>query len=151
MDEFVILDDDQPHKINKKEFSAATFLETPYVQRGPGGEKQYFAQCPLCRNPIQIVGLFSKRVRDEASFSTRELKPYGKHTGKDIGGFPAFQFELFFAAHSPSIAEGLGGVSGVLFFLPLVLDVNRNNLIGHIAYRSYKVRITPKKWFPVER
>lgn len=44
----------------------------PYYRIDPRGQESFFAVCPCCENPIQIVGLFKE---------TKEAgrRPYGKH------------------------------------------------------------------------
>ncbi len=47
------------------------------------GEKDYqYGVCPCCNNPIRIVGLYRPLPHTD--------KPYGRHTGKRIEGFPHF-------------------------------------------------------------
>ena len=58
--------------------------EQPYYQV-INGEVRVFAQCPACENPVQLIGLYK----------TIEKRPYAKHTGKNIAGFPAFNYEQY--------------------------------------------------------
>lgn len=38
--------------------------------------------CPSCLNPVQLIGI-AKQIK---------VIPYGKHTGKDILGFPKWNY-----------------------------------------------------------
>lgn len=64
-------------KITPENYLNATGKKHPYIQKNSKGDESYFAVCPECENPIQIIGLFK---------STAEggRKPYGKHTPKTI-------------------------------------------------------------------
>lgn len=55
-------------------------------QREEKGTLQ-FAVCPSCENPIQIIGLY-----DEMPHTDR---PYGRHTGKAVEGFPNYDAEAY--------------------------------------------------------
>lgn len=65
--------------IDEPSFTAATDRARPYKQQGKSGVS-YYAFCPACDNPIQIIGMF----RNEEDASRR--RPYGRHTGKAVRG-----------------------------------------------------------------
>lgn len=60
--------------ISRENFEVKTRLEEPYVSRGKDGEKQFFAVCPACENPIQLIGIYKELKNTD--------QPYGKHYGK---------------------------------------------------------------------
>lgn len=72
------------YEINTDNFTTHTGNKRPYVQKNNNTVSLY-AVCPSCLNPIQIVGLAKKT----------KVKPYGKHTGKDIGGLPEWNFQKY--------------------------------------------------------
>lgn len=55
------------HVISKENIEKFTYRRAPWLQIYEG-KQSWFAVCPGCDNPIQIVGLFSDRI-----------SPYGKH------------------------------------------------------------------------
>ena len=59
------------YEITRENFERVTGCKEPFEQ---------YAICPSCLNPIQIIGL----VQEIKS------KPYGRHSGKNINGFPAW-------------------------------------------------------------
>ncbi|WP_241639619.1 hypothetical protein [Rosenbergiella epipactidis] len=67
MDVFKIsVDTQQVHKITQENFDQVTKKQSPWYQP-INGHQGWFAVCPACDNPIQIIGML---VRDA---------PYGKH------------------------------------------------------------------------
>ena len=60
----------------------------PWRQKDKNEDKaSYYAVCPACENPIQLIGLFKRE--------SNTPRPYGKHTGKRIPGFPYFDPEEY--------------------------------------------------------
>ena len=59
----------------------------PYYAEAPRGSR-YFAVCPVCDNPIQIVAIFKK---DHES----GRKPYGKHYGHSIPNLALYNEEAY--------------------------------------------------------
>ncbi len=57
--------------ISEETFVKATHKQKPYYQI-KNGKERYYAVCPMCDNPIQLVGLYKKN--DEG-----DRKAYGKH------------------------------------------------------------------------
>lgn len=54
-------------KISKENFEQDTGKLTPYYQEGKNSQ---YAVCPVCDNPINIIGLYNPNAK---------TKPYGKH------------------------------------------------------------------------
>lgn len=67
--------------INVKSFKARTDSKYPFVQRSDE-ELRAYGICPCCLNPIQIIGIL-KEIK---------VKPYGKHTGENVNGFPNWNY-----------------------------------------------------------
>lgn len=63
-------------KITWDEFSEHTQRKFPYVQIKENLKPSYYAVCPNCHNPIQLIGLARKT----------SIAAYGKHAGKTIEG-----------------------------------------------------------------
>lgn len=78
------------HEVNREEFERSTNGRYPYVQN----ERQY-AICPSCDNPVQIIGLYTKRS---------DFTPYAAHAGKTISGFPVWNEEAYL--YCPRASKG---------------------------------------------
>ena len=70
------------YEINVLNFNSVTENKPPFTQTGDDGEIRQYGICPSCLNPVQLIGLY-KRVK---------RSPYGKHAGKDIEGFPKWDY-----------------------------------------------------------
>lgn len=66
------------HVIERNQYEKDTQSKFPFVQQNDKGEACYFAICPACDNPIQIINLYHS--------SDKLLKPYGKHYHKPVSG-----------------------------------------------------------------
>lgn len=79
---------DESIPISEDNFTKATGRRKPYY-REIGKEKrvQCYAVCPLCDNPIQIIGLYQQQ-----EFSK---KPYGRHHGRTIDGLAVYDEEAY--------------------------------------------------------
>lgn len=62
------------YPIEKDVFEEVTEKREPYYQ-GNGNESRQFAVCPLCDNPIQIIGLYKEAAA---------VQPYGKHYCRSV-------------------------------------------------------------------
>lgn len=74
--------------IDEQSFTQATGRDRPYRQMTMGGVS-YYAFCPGCDNPIQMIGLF--RPQEES----KGRRPYGRHTGKPIEGLGGFDEDAY--------------------------------------------------------
>ncbi|MCD8125137.1 MAG: hypothetical protein LUE23_08925 [Lachnospiraceae bacterium] len=72
---------DESIPITDADYENATHRQSPYVQRGEKGNR-YFAVCPMCDNPIQLIG-FYKKEKDANN-------PYGRHYGSSIRGLAIY-------------------------------------------------------------
>ena len=92
--------------ILEETFTNATNKQVPYYTEGEHGRNaRCFAVCPLCDNPIQIIGLY--KAHDEGR------KPYGRHYPKDILDLANYDEEEI----------GEGDVRTVLHFHPALAPV----------------------------
>lgn len=66
------------HEITPKIFEEATGHKHPFEQVNSNLTISQYGICPSCLNPIQLIGI-AKQIK---------VRPYGKHTGKNIPGFP---------------------------------------------------------------
>lgn len=83
MKDFVLYHSSEtPQEINKENFEKLTKNEYPFRQNF-NGANHYYATCPECENPIQLKGLYT------------DGKTYGAHTGKNISGLNAFNYENY--------------------------------------------------------
>lgn len=73
--------------INEENFADATGKTHPFCQKNTAGKESYFAICPLCENPIQIIGLY-KQEKDS-------IRPYGRHCGRSITDLPPYNRDAY--------------------------------------------------------
>lgn len=73
--------------LTKENFKKLTQERKPYVQIFPGKEKNGFALCPCCNNPIRIVGLYRPIKNDIAA--------YAKHYEGDVPGVGKYNRYLY--------------------------------------------------------
>ena len=72
--------------INEINYTRATGMNQPYCLPNGKGGQSYFAICPQCENPIQIIGLYKNTIEGGQ-------KPYGKHCNKSIPKLAAYNKE----------------------------------------------------------
>lgn len=63
--------------ISNEDFLRESKRKPPYVNQNADGKPSFYAVCPACDNPIQIIGLFKNTAE-----ATR--KPHGKHIPRSI-------------------------------------------------------------------
>lgn len=74
--------------LTRENFEKYTGRKPPYVQNKEhvrNGHKGYYAVCPICNNPIQIVGLYQKTNEVDAP-----RRAYGRHYRGDIEGLATY-------------------------------------------------------------
>lgn len=74
--------------INEENFHLATRERKPYVVDS-GGVKSFYAVCPECDNPIQLIGLL-RRQQDSLPH-----RPYGRHIGHDVPGVAVYDEDAY--------------------------------------------------------
>lgn len=73
----------QVYNINTDTIGEILVKEAPHFGHKANGEGTYFAVCPACDNPIQLIGIF--RNSPEAG-----RKPYGRHFPKNVVGLAEY-------------------------------------------------------------
>lgn len=66
------------YEITTKVFEEVTGHRHPFEQVNHNRTISQYGICPSCLNPVQLIGI-AKQIK---------VSPYGKHTGKNIAGFP---------------------------------------------------------------
>lgn len=74
--------------VSRELYMRATGGVYPY-RRDVGGKPSYYAVCPACDNPIQIVGLF--RQQEES----RPTRPYGRHHPGSVPGLASYDEDAY--------------------------------------------------------
>lgn len=75
--------------ITPESYMAATELRRPYAVQHADGRYSFYAVCPLCDNPISIVGLFKSQE------GSRYRRPFGKHHPGDVQGLCAYDEDAY--------------------------------------------------------
>lgn len=75
------------YPVSRENYEAATGQGEKYRKEGRGGES-YFAVCPACDNPIQMIGLYRNTAESGR-------KPYGKHTRQTIPNLAEYDEEAY--------------------------------------------------------
>lgn len=84
--------------INEENFYLATRERKPYVVDS-GGVKSFYAVCPECDNPIQLIGLL-RRQQDSLPH-----RPYGRHIGHDVPGVAVYDEDAYLSVLRYRILE----------------------------------------------
>lgn len=70
------------YEITTKVFEEVTGHRHPFEQVNHNRTISQYGICPSCLNPVQLIGI-AKQIK---------VSPYGKHTGKNIAGFPQWNY-----------------------------------------------------------
>ncbi|MBA0211920.1 hypothetical protein [Pectobacterium brasiliense] len=73
--------------IEKNDYEQRTARRPPWYKTNASGNPQYFAVCPACNNPIQILGLYKALANTP--------NPYGKHCGSPVYGVGIYDKEAY--------------------------------------------------------
>ena len=73
--------------LNKDEYEQRTGRRSPWYKVSDAGSPCYFAICPACNNPIQIIGLYKLPSNVNA--------PFAKHYRKPVSGVGIFDREAY--------------------------------------------------------
>lgn len=83
-------------EITRINFEKQTLKKSPYRKKMKNNETGYFAVCPACNNPIQLIGLYSSMEHTD--------HPYGKHYTRSIEGLAEYNAQAYYvcpyASHS---------------------------------------------------
>ncbi len=63
------------YRISTETYEKAVANNPNYIYTGRDNVKRYFAVCPACDNPIQLIGLYKKLENTD--------RPYGRHYNRD--------------------------------------------------------------------
>ena len=63
------------YRISTETYEKAVANNPNYIHTGRDNVKRYFAVCPACDNPIQLIGLYKKLENTD--------RPYGRHYNRD--------------------------------------------------------------------
>lgn len=74
--------------ISQESYMRCTGGVAPWRRDGDTGPS-YYAVCPLCDNPIQIVGLFRRQEE------SRARRPYGRHHRGDVPGLCRYDEDAY--------------------------------------------------------
>lgn len=124
--------------ITEENFSQKTKKRFPYYT-AKYGKTLCKAVCPMCDNPIQIIGLY-KREEDS------KKKPYGRHTKSDLYGIAIYNEEDYLNCpyHNPNRninkTKRKPGDKKSLFFYQTMK--NHFDLIIHILEKSLHMLIS---------
>ena len=80
--------DNRAWPISQESYYMHTGGLRPFVAGGDG-HFTYYAVCPACDNPIQLVGL--NRMEQDA----KPLRPYGRHVRKDVPGVALYDEDAY--------------------------------------------------------
>ncbi len=75
------------YEINKEEFELVTAQKKPYYSYNENNELVQYAVCPICDNPIQILGFYKALKNTD--------KPYGKHLKRSINGLADYNQQAY--------------------------------------------------------
>ncbi|WIW71474.1 hypothetical protein [Anaerosinus gibii] len=75
------------YELTRENFIQKTHKQFPFYQDAKKYENPYFAICPACNNPIQIINLFGAQYREE---TTGKTNMHGRHFLRDIKGLPKY-------------------------------------------------------------
>lgn len=72
----------ESYEITPEDFKKHTGERIPFKTKNDKSGFSYYAMCPSCANPIQLIGI-NKKIK---------YRPYGKHTGLSVAGFPEWNY-----------------------------------------------------------
>lgn len=76
------------YELTRENFIQKTHKRFPFYQDPKNYENPYFAICPACNNPIQIINLFGTQYREE---KTGKTNMHGRHFLRNVKGLPAYK------------------------------------------------------------
>lgn len=75
------------YEISKNDFERVTEQKSPYYVHNEKNELVQFAVCPICDNPIEIIGLYKQLKNTD--------RPYGKHFPKTLAGLAEYNQQAY--------------------------------------------------------
>lgn len=92
MNVFGILNSDNEETLTEENYSEKTNKDKPYYRPEISSISPYFAICPRCKNPIQIINLY-KNTMEENKTGRKGL--HAKHYTQSIPGLAIFDSKSF--------------------------------------------------------
>lgn len=77
--------DGNEYELTRENFLEKTHKGYPFFQDAKKYEKPFFAICPACNNPIQIINLYGNQYEEE---HTKKRDMHGRHFIHNIDGLP---------------------------------------------------------------
>ena len=75
--------------VNNENYMSATKKLPPFCRKRADGSLMYYGVCPLCDNPVQLIGLFKSEPDS--------IKPYARHHKGTIENLAEYDEEAYFA------------------------------------------------------
>lgn len=75
------------YELTREIFIEKTHKSPPFYQDPNRYKTLYFAICPACNNPIQIINLFSTQYEEE---NTGRINLHGRHYKNNVKGLPPY-------------------------------------------------------------
>lgn len=82
------VDDVSCHEINAENFMEYAGSSSPYRSVDKNGSASFYAVCPFCDNPIQIIGLIERQTSDKRS-------PFGRHLPITVPSLAVYRQEYY--------------------------------------------------------
>ncbi len=92
--------DGAEYDLTRENYIAKTHKRFPFYQNPKKYQNPYFAICPACNNPIQIINLFGAQYKEEQTGNTTM---HGRHFIRSVDGLPLYNRENYNACplHNP--------------------------------------------------
>lgn len=84
--------DGEAYELTRNEYINRTHKKFPFYQDVKKYKTPYFAICPACNNPIQIINLFGAQYEEEQTCRTTM---HGRHFTRNVDGLPAYNQESY--------------------------------------------------------
>lgn len=84
--------DGEAYELTRNEYINRTHKKFPFYQDVKKYKTPYFAICPACNNPIQIINLFGAQYEEEQTCRTTM---HGRHFTRNVDGLPAYNQENY--------------------------------------------------------
>ena len=79
--------DGKEYELTRENFIEKTHKAFPFYQNPRRYKTPYFAICPACNNPIQIINLFGVQYQEE---NTGRTNLHGRHYKNNVDGLPNY-------------------------------------------------------------
>lgn len=132
------------HTLSREVFESLTLKHFPWHQPKDNhlkgaGEGNYYAVCPACTNPVQILGLYRPLPQTP--------HPYARHTGERIPGFEFFDGDAhqscpYIVKHKPGCRDLKANIEGLPTRILEVL-LNHFDRVIYTLEQDTGVRISP--------